>query len=152
MEEARWFFKVGEDIRGPVSSDELLKQVEAGSIGPNTLIRRNPDQRWLRAPMFLIFKETSASVKNPKKGLIAGIVAYVFLVVYLVVGHLGDAMGARVPDSLGAIGFLVIAGNALWCLITLVSTPWAMTRETASEMWSEFFPGKRKPGKEENDE
>lgn len=46
-----WFFKVGDQVCGPVSPIELRQQAVAGEIGPDTPIREGADGRWLRAGM-----------------------------------------------------------------------------------------------------
>ncbi len=44
-----WFYKVGEQLCGPVSASELLQKAATGEILPNTPVSNRPDGRWVRA-------------------------------------------------------------------------------------------------------
>lgn len=45
----QWFFQIGNEVFGPVSPNELRKKAALGEILPNTLLRKGPDGRWVRA-------------------------------------------------------------------------------------------------------
>ena len=49
METANWFFKVGDQVNGPVSYVELRWRAATGEIEPDTLVRRGDDVEWAPA-------------------------------------------------------------------------------------------------------
>ena len=48
MENADWFFKIGDEVCGPVTDAELLLKVYDGKIGRDTLVRKS-NQEWTKA-------------------------------------------------------------------------------------------------------
>ena len=48
MEKADWFFKIGNEVCGPVTDAELLQKVYGREIGRDTLVRTS-NQEWTKA-------------------------------------------------------------------------------------------------------
>lgn len=46
---SEWYFQVMGEMVGPVSAAELKAQAENGTIGPDTLIRRSAEGKWVSA-------------------------------------------------------------------------------------------------------
>ena len=45
----RWFYKVGDQVEGPLSASELRQKADAGSIARDTLVRAGDDGEWMPA-------------------------------------------------------------------------------------------------------
>lgn len=45
----QWFYRIGNEVFGPVSPNEIREKAAIGEILPNTPIRKGPDGRWVRA-------------------------------------------------------------------------------------------------------